>query len=151
MQMDRFQYSQTRKQQTKYQKRLTQDQVRLLETNFTMNNKLDPDLKFRLALELGIPPRQVAIWFQNKRARAKNQSLEVDHQALQIRFENVLVDNERLKGEVEKLKNELSMIKGTLNSRDISSSYDLEGELYPSLIGDGGQFVTSNKYDFSDS
>ncbi|KAI3456218.1 hypothetical protein Pfo_012881 [Paulownia fortunei] len=158
--MDQFQYPQTRKHQTKHRKRLSQDQVRLLETNFNFNNKLDSDRKSQLAQELGVPPRQVAIWYQNKRAREKNQSLEVDHKALQLRLENVLADNARLKGEVERLKAELNKIQGLFNSFNSSSSCDEIGcpnliskhdfgrEFYASLVGGGGPFVATDGYDF---
>lgn len=159
--MDQFQYPETRKHQTKHKKRLSQDQVMLLETNFNFNNKLDPDRKSQLAFELGVPPRQVAIWYQNKRARDKIQGLEGDHKALQLRLENVLSDNERLKEEVERLKYELHKIKGTLNSFNSSSSGDevgssnlitkenLEREFYASLVGGGGgPFVAADGYDF---
>ncbi|KAL2494961.1 Homeobox-leucine zipper protein ATHB-52 [Forsythia ovata] len=101
--MDSFQ-SQTRK------KRLTPNQVRLLETSFNFNNKLDPDRKSQLAVQLGVPPRQVAIWYQNKRAREKNQSLETDYKMLQVRLENTVSHNARLKEEVERLKDELSKV-----------------------------------------
>ncbi|KAF8391297.1 hypothetical protein HHK36_023599 [Tetracentron sinense] len=88
-------------------KRLTQDQVRLLETSFTCDKKLEPERKFQLAHELGLPPRQVAIWYQNKRARWKNRSLELDYKALQLRLDNALADNRRLEREVSRLKGEL--------------------------------------------
>ncbi|PIN06045.1 hypothetical protein CDL12_21415 [Handroanthus impetiginosus] len=158
--MDQFPYPQSRKHLTKHKKRLTQDQVRILETNFSFNNRLEPDRKSRLALELGVPARQVAIWYQNKRAREKNQSLEFDYKALQLRLENVLADNARLKGEVQRLKAELSKIQGVLNSfispsscdevgnANLISKHDLEREFYASLIGGGGAFGGQDGYDF---
>ncbi|KAL2244418.1 homeobox-leucine zipper protein ATHB-52-like [Sesamum indicum] len=158
--MDEFRCPQTRKQQSKHRKRLSQDQVRLLETNFNFNNKLDPDRKSRLALELGIPPRQVAIWYQNKRAREKNQSLEADHKTLQQQLENVVAENARLEGEVERLKAELNKIHDVLNafnsstcceevgSSSLSSEQNLEKELYAALIGVRDPFVAPDGYDF---
>ncbi|GFP79651.1 homeobox-leucine zipper protein athb-52 [Phtheirospermum japonicum] len=88
-------------------KRLSQDQVRLLEASFDATKKLEPELKFRLARELGVPPRQIAIWYQNKRARWKNQSLELDHGAIQVRLEAALAEKERLEKEVDSLRGEL--------------------------------------------
>ncbi|TKY66461.1 Homeobox-leucine zipper protein ATHB-52 [Spatholobus suberectus] len=69
--------------------------------------KLEPEQKFRLANQLGVPPRQVAIWYQNKRARWKTQSLEVDHGVLQAKLENVMAEKKQLEKDVERLKAEL--------------------------------------------
>ncbi|XP_006370197.2 homeobox-leucine zipper protein ATHB-52 [Populus trichocarpa] len=88
-------------------KRLTEDQVRLLERTFTTNKKLEPELKVQLANQLGVPPRQIAIWYQNKRARWKTQSLELDYNTLQVRLENALADRRRLEREVVRLQEEL--------------------------------------------
>ncbi|XP_052179185.1 homeobox-leucine zipper protein ATHB-52 [Diospyros lotus] len=88
-------------------KRLTQEQVRLLETSFESNKKLEPERKLQLARELGIPPRQIAIWYQNKRARWKTQSLELEYSALQLRLEATLTEKRRLEREVDHLRGEL--------------------------------------------
>ncbi|XWS28026.1 hypothetical protein CRYUN_Cryun25bG0030700 [Craigia yunnanensis] len=89
-------------------KRLNQDQVRLLEKSFTANNKkLEPELKLHLANQLGVPPRQVAIWYQNKRARWKTQSLELDYNTLQVKLENALSEKRRLEKDVKYLQEEL--------------------------------------------
>ncbi|PIN15729.1 hypothetical protein CDL12_11625 [Handroanthus impetiginosus] len=95
-------------------KRLSQDQVRLLETSFDAGKKLEPERKFQLARELGVPPRQIAIWYQNKRSRWKNQSLELDHGALQVRLEAALSEKEQLEKEVESLRGELKRAQDML-------------------------------------
>ncbi|XP_059444980.1 homeobox-leucine zipper protein ATHB-52-like [Corylus avellana] len=128
-------------------KRLNPDQVRLLETSFAANNKLDAELKLRLAKQLGIPPRQVAVWFQNKRARRKTQSLEQQ-------LENALVEKRRLEKDVERLQGELEKAQemaalalmkqtGPQICCNISGSFDenggflpIDGELFASLIGE---------------
>ncbi|KAA8515206.1 hypothetical protein F0562_018385 [Nyssa sinensis] len=152
-------------------KRLTQDQVRLLETSFNFNNKLDTDRKLQLSQQLGVPPRKIAIWYQNKRARWKNQSLEVDHKSMQLRLETVMADNKRLEREVERLRAELHKAQdmllslGTPNSSlpSLSTSCDEVGssnflgdskhhfdkELYACLIGvEGHEFGKANGLDF---
>lgn len=160
--MDHEQYSgMFRKQQSKQKKRLSQEQVRLLESHFTFNNKLDPEQKSQLAAELGVPPRQVAIWYQNKRARDKIQGLELDYKGMQLRLESVLADNARLKEEVETLKSELNKFASFNSSSsgdEIGSSAlslisrdNLETEFYASLVGvagAGGPFVAQDGYDF---
>ncbi|CAA0816006.1 Homeobox-leucine zipper protein ATHB-52 [Striga hermonthica] len=95
-------------------KRLSQDQVRLLEASFDAGRKLEPERKFQLARELGVPPRQIAVWYQNKRARWRSQSLELDHSTLQARLESVLADKERLEREVEGLRVELRRAHETM-------------------------------------
>lgn len=88
-------------------KRLTQEQVRLLEASFNAKNRLDPERKLQLAHELDIPPRQIAIWYQNKRARWKNQSLEMDYSALHMRLEAALAQKRQLEKEVQRIRVEL--------------------------------------------
>ncbi|KAL6529702.1 hypothetical protein OROGR_015325 [Orobanche gracilis] len=95
-------------------KRLTQDQVRQLEASFAATKKLEPEIKFQLARELGIPPRQVAIWYQNKRARWKNQSLESGYVSVQVRLEAALAEKDRLEKEVHRLRGELKRAQDVL-------------------------------------
>ncbi|KAF8409183.1 hypothetical protein HHK36_005257 [Tetracentron sinense] len=92
-------------------KRLTQDQVSLLESSFSFDKKLEPDRRLHLARELGLPPRQVAIWYQNKRARWKTQSLELNYNALEQRLDNALADKRRLEREIGRLRGELEKSK----------------------------------------
>ncbi|KAK1395576.1 Homeobox-leucine zipper protein ATHB-52 [Heracleum sosnowskyi] len=109
--MDNFKNSQNQKsyssKSNNKKKRLTQDEVRLLEESFNGNNRLEPERKLQLARELGIPPRQIAIWYQNKRARWKNQSLELDYTAIHMRLEAALAQKRQLEKEVQRLRVEL--------------------------------------------
>ncbi|XP_073023742.1 homeobox-leucine zipper protein ATHB-13-like isoform X1 [Primulina eburnea] len=59
-------------------RRLSLDQVKALEKSFESRNKLEPERKMRLARALGLKPRQIAIWFQNRRARLKTKQMEKD-------------------------------------------------------------------------
>lgn len=93
-------------QQSK-KRRLTFDQVRSLEKNFEIENKLEPERKMQLANELGLQPRQVAVWFQNRRARWKTKQLERDYEVLTLdynrlksEFEAVLQEKQELQDEV---------------------------------------------------
>lgn len=91
-------------------RRLSIDQVKALEKNFEVENKLEPERKVKLARELGLQPRQVAVWFQNRRARWKTKQLERDygllkanHEALKLKYQTLQRDNESLLNEVAKL------------------------------------------------
>ncbi|KAL6566482.1 hypothetical protein OROGR_002097 [Orobanche gracilis] len=88
-------------------RRLTQNQVQFLEKSFEVENKLEPDRKNQLAKEVGLQPRQVAIWFQNRRARCKTKVLERDYGSLKACFDKLMADCETLSAENEKLENEV--------------------------------------------
>eukprot|EP01018_Ginkgo_biloba_P015521 Gb_39722 [translate_table: standard] len=63
-------------------KRLNIEQVRTLERNFELGSRLEPKRKLKLAKALGLQPRQIAIWFQNRRARCRTKQSEKDFDVL---------------------------------------------------------------------
>ncbi|CAI9766752.1 unnamed protein product [Fraxinus pennsylvanica] len=88
-------------------RRLTLEQVNLLEKSFEAEKRLEPERKTQLAKNLGLQPQQVAVWFQNRRARWRNKQLERDHDHLKSSYEcllsnydSILKENEQLKAEV---------------------------------------------------
>ncbi|XP_058747608.1 putative homeobox-leucine zipper protein ATHB-51 [Vicia villosa] len=85
-------------------KRLTSEQMEMLESSFQMEIKLDPHRKMKLSKELGLQPRQIAIWFQNRRARWKTKQLEHLYDSLKHQFEVVSKEKQQLQDEVMKLK-----------------------------------------------
>ncbi|XP_059669434.1 putative homeobox-leucine zipper protein ATHB-51 [Cornus florida] len=85
-------------------KRLTSDQLEALECSFQEEIKLDPDRKMKLSQELGLQPRQVAVWFQNRRARWKTKQLERLYDTLKQEFDVVNRDRQKLQEEVLALK-----------------------------------------------
>lgn len=80
-------------------RKLSEEQVTLLELNFGNEHKF-PERKDRLASELGLDPRQVAVWFQNRRARWKNQKLEEAYSNLKKLHENALLEKDHLETQV---------------------------------------------------
>lgn len=92
-------------------RRLNLEQVRALEKSFELGNKLEPERKMQLARALGLQPRQVAIWFQNRRARWKTKQLEKDYDVLKRQFEALKSDNDSLKSQNKKLQTQLMALK----------------------------------------
>ncbi|XP_019190669.1 PREDICTED: homeobox-leucine zipper protein HAT4 [Ipomoea nil] len=84
--------------------RLTKDQSAILEESFKEHNTLNPKQKLALAKRLGLRPRQVEVWFQNRRARTKLKQTEVDCEFLKRCCENLTEENRRLQKEVQELR-----------------------------------------------
>ncbi|KAI5185095.1 hypothetical protein NEHOM01_0600 [Nematocida homosporus] len=57
----------------KPRKRTSKEQLEVLEKTFATNIKPDAALRKALADKLGMTPRSVQVWFQNKRAKVKNE------------------------------------------------------------------------------
>ncbi|KAF8005580.1 hypothetical protein BT93_K0007 [Corymbia citriodora subsp. variegata] len=111
--------------QPEKKRRLTTEQVHFLEKNFEQENKLEPERKIQLAKDLGLQPRQVAIWFQNRRARWKTKQLEKEYEDLQASYNSLKADCDGLLQENDKLKSEVVVLtdkllvkaRGTRNSK----------------------------------
>ena len=80
-------------------KRLTSKQVESLEKSFEEERKLDAERKMKLSKELGLQPRQVAVWFQNRRARWKAKQLEHLYDALRQDFDAIYKERQQLQEE----------------------------------------------------
>ncbi|XAR69689.1 hypothetical protein NMG60_11001384 [Bertholletia excelsa] len=109
-------------------KRLTSEQLDSLESSFQEEIKLDPDRKMKLARELGLQPRQVAVWFQNRRARWKAKQLERLYDSLKLEFDAVSREKQKLQDEVVALK---AMLKeqATKNNQVSTAGYtEISGE-----------------------
>ncbi|CDP06271.1 unnamed protein product [Coffea canephora] len=82
---------------------LTKAQSALLEESFKQHSTLNPQ-KQDLARELNLRPRQVEVWFQNRRARMKLKQTEVDYEFLKKCYEMLTDENRRLQKELQELK-----------------------------------------------
>ncbi|OWM71552.1 homeobox-leucine zipper protein HAT5 [Punica granatum] len=112
-------------------RRLTAEQVFLLEKSFEEENKLEPERKTQLAKKLGLQPRQVAVWFQNRRARWKTKQLERDYDLLKSTYDALLLsydaiakDNEQLKSEVISLTEKLQAKEATGGAPTAAQGHD---------------------------
>ncbi|XP_027936151.1 homeobox-leucine zipper protein ATHB-22-like [Vigna unguiculata] len=93
-------------------KRLTSNQLELLERSFQEEIKLDPERKMKLSRELGLQPRQIAVWFQNRRTRWKTKQLEHLYDVLKHQYDVISSEKQKLQEEVMKLKAMLSKEQG---------------------------------------
>ncbi|CAK9204185.1 unnamed protein product [Sphagnum jensenii] len=100
-------------------RRLSFDQVRSLERNFELENKLEPEKKMQLAKELGLQPRQVAVWFQNRRARWKTKQLERDYEVLNCDYNKLKSELEAVLEEKRELEAKVLMHHSTLSPEDV--------------------------------
>ncbi|OIT27001.1 PREDICTED: homeobox-leucine zipper protein ATHB-6-like [Nicotiana attenuata] len=117
-------------------RRLRVDQVKALEKNFEVDNKLEPERKVKLAQELGLQPRQVAIWFQNRRARWKTKQLERDYNVLKASFDSLKHNYESLQHDNEALLKEICELKSKLDGGNNESKADVKEEAIESETDD---------------
>ncbi|XP_073125005.1 homeobox-leucine zipper protein ATHB-16-like [Henckelia pumila] len=118
-------------------RRLGVDQVKALEKNYEVENKLEPERKVKLAQELGLQPRQVAVWFQNRRARSKTKQLERDFEVLKASYDTLKRNYETLHCENEALINEIKELK--LKQNEGGRSESNVGEKEEAMVSDEDQ------------
>ncbi|KAL8516807.1 hypothetical protein ACS0TY_015165 [Phlomoides rotata] len=107
-------------------KRLSNEQLESLENSFQEEIKLDPDRKMKLAKDLGLQPRQIAVWFQNRRARWKGKQLERLYDALKQEYDAVSREKHKLQQEVLALR---GILKDQVAKKQVSTGYiDVSGE-----------------------
>jgi homeobox-leucine zipper protein len=89
---------------TRKKLRLSKEQSALLEESFKEHSTLNPKQKNALAKQLSLRPRQVEVWFQNRRARTKLKQTEVDCELLKRCCETLTEENRRLQKELQELR-----------------------------------------------
>ncbi|XP_073036204.1 homeobox-leucine zipper protein HAT5-like [Primulina eburnea] len=110
--------------QPEKKRRLSPEQVRLLEQSFEVENKLEPERKVQLAKDLGLLPRQVAIWYQNRRARCKTKHLEKEFDILKASYDRLKADCHTLYQENEKLRNEVHLLSEKSRKKPKTEPYN---------------------------
>ncbi|XP_061346610.1 homeobox-leucine zipper protein HAT5-like [Gastrolobium bilobum] len=114
--------------QAEKKRRLSAEQVQFLEKSFDEENKLEPERKTKLAKDLGLQPRQVAIWFQNRRARWKTKQLEKDYEELHDNYESLKTNYDNLLKETDKLKAEVANLTEKVIAREKQGGNFKQGE-----------------------
>ncbi|XP_073147116.1 homeobox-leucine zipper protein HOX13-like [Henckelia pumila] len=108
------------------ERRFNDEQIRTLEAVFESETKLEPGKKMKLARQLGLHPRQIAIWFQNKRARWKSKTIEKDYTLLLADYENLSSQFEALKKEQQSLLFQLQKLKNETVGKSGENSYQTQ-------------------------
>ncbi|CAI9753007.1 unnamed protein product [Fraxinus pennsylvanica] len=137
-------------------RKLSEQQMNLLEQSFEDEHKLESERKDRLASDLGLDPRQVAVWFQNRRARWKSKKMEEEYSKLKTQHETTVVEKCRLENEVLKLKEqlceaekEIQSLTERFSSKSPSSSFSMEAPFLGEFGMEGLEnvfYVPENNY-----
>lgn len=80
-------------------RRFTDEQIKSLESIFELETKLEPTKKLEIAKNLDLQPRQIAIWFQNRRARWKSKQTEHEYRVLKAKYDDLHTQFDDLKKE----------------------------------------------------
>ncbi|KAF3791977.1 Homeobox-leucine zipper protein [Nymphaea thermarum] len=128
-------------------RRLTVDQVKALERSFEQDNKLEPERKVKLAKDLALQPRQVAVWFQNRRARWKTKQLERDYSTLKANYEALVNSYESLQKEKETLVQEVRELKEKLEESGVEARHSEIDREENEMAGKGETRATEQSKD----
>ncbi|MBA0786492.1 hypothetical protein Gotri_026108 [Gossypium trilobum] len=140
-------------------KRLTSDQLDSLERSFQEENKLDPDRKMKLSKELGLQPRQIAVWFQNRRARWKAKQLEHSYNTLKHEYDVISIEKQKLQDEVMELKgmlmeqatrNQVSTVYKEISGGKIIESSSIRSSNKTSIAGNEYHPIVECNYIFNE-
>ncbi|XP_057540197.1 homeobox-leucine zipper protein ATHB-16-like [Amaranthus tricolor] len=98
--------------------RLSIEKVKALEKHFEEENKLQPERKVKIAEEVGLEPRQVAIWFQNRRARWRTKNLEKEYDHLRANYDALKLNYGSLQQQKCSLLQQLKELKAKIKVRN---------------------------------
>ena len=87
----------------KNKKRFSDEQIKSLEVMFRSDSRPESRTKQQHARELGLQPRQVAIWFQNRKAKSRSKQIEREYNILKSRYNTLGSNIESLKRENQAL------------------------------------------------
>ncbi|GJY35473.1 homeobox-leucine zipper protein ATHB-7-like protein [Tanacetum coccineum] len=121
--------AEARKNKNEGRKRFTDKQISFLEYMYETQSRPELRMKHQLANKLGLHPRQVAIWFQNKRARSKSRQIEQEYNTLKHNYETLALKSESLKKENQALVSQLEMLRSVAerHQQDSTRRHDSTG------------------------
>ncbi|XP_021291753.1 homeobox-leucine zipper protein ATHB-12-like [Herrania umbratica] len=123
----------------KNKRRFSDEQIRSLEFMFESDSRPESQIKQQLANELGLQPRQIAIWFQNRRARSKSKQIERNYNILKESYDALASSYESLKRENQSLRIQLQKLKSQLEMEHGNKTHE------PNRTGNSGDGNSENK------
>lgn len=135
--------SRKNRRNNKNKRRFSDAQIKSMETMFETESKLEPKAKIQLAKELDLQPRQVAIWFQNRRARWKSKQLERDYNLLKANYDALATKFEAINKEKQMLLMQLQKMNEQRRKPTEETAFSADGN---STDGDSDNGV-NNKYE----
>ncbi|XVE58157.1 hypothetical protein DITRI_Ditri04bG0147800 [Diplodiscus trichospermus] len=115
------------KPSSKKKRKFSDEQIKLLEFMFESDSRPESPIKQQLANELGLHPRQIAIWFQNRRARSKTKQIERDYNILKESCDALASSYESLKRENQSLRCQLQRLTSQLEIEHENKTYGPNG------------------------
>nr|XP_043630750.1 homeobox-leucine zipper protein ATHB-7-like [Erigeron canadensis] len=98
--------------------RFSDEQIQFLEYMFETQSRPELRMKQQLANQIGLQPRQVAIWFQNRRARSKSRQTKQEYDNLKHTYETLASKSESLKEENQDLLTQLHMLRDLAKTQE---------------------------------
>ncbi|KAK9097425.1 hypothetical protein Sjap_022922 [Stephania japonica] len=135
---------------TKKKLRLTKEQLALLENCFKRHSTVNMTQKLDLAVKLDLQPRQIEVWFQNRRARTKQKKVEMNYEVLKKRCESLGEENKKLKSELKELNMVMrfAQVQGRLTTVSVQGQapgpftgpWMVQGPFVPPLVSNQGHY-----------
>ncbi|ONM24726.1 homeobox-leucine zipper protein HOX14 [Zea mays] len=116
-------------------RRLSDEQAEMLELSFREERKLETGRKVHLAAELGLDPKQVAVWFQNRRARHKSKLLEEEFAKLKQAHDATILHKCHLENELMRVKDRLVLAEEELARFRSVGSHAISGDGGDAMMG----------------
>mmetsp|Transcript_10455 Transcript_10455/g.18295 ORF Transcript_10455/g.18295 Transcript_10455/m.18295 type:complete len:273 (-) Transcript_10455:38-856(-) len=102
--------------------RMGPEQLQILQEHFRRNERLDAETKSFLAEKLKLPPRQIEVWFQNCRVRAKKKKTEERCAYFKEKYQQQLAAQANLEEDNKRLQRDNAQLKRYIRALLVSTA-----------------------------